>query len=168
MRIDIDIKTLAFFVVVTVTLCMVAHIKGVDVLQGLKKGTFNMIGVLPILVLSFLIAAMVIEMLPTDSIARWMGTTSGIKGLLLGCGLGVATPGRPFVDFPIAMALLAKGAGIGAVVAMLVAGRLWAFQMLPFELSILGPKVTAVRWLATLVFPPLAGFIAHLFFERFF
>jgi len=164
----IDIKTLVFFVVVTIILYAVAHIRGVDVLQGLKKGTFNMIGVLPILVLSFLIAAIVIEMLPTDSIARWMGTASGIKGLLLGCALGVATPGRPFVDFPIAMALLAKGAGIGAVVAMLVAGRLWAFQMLPFELSILGPKVTVVRWLATLVFPPLAGFIAHLFFEKFF
>jgi len=168
MGINIDIKTFAFFTVITVTLYMVAHIKGIDALLVLKKGTFNMIGVLPILVLSFLIAAMVVEMLPTDSIARWMGTTSGMKGLLLGCGLGVATPGRPFVDFPIAMALLAKGAGIGAVVAMLVAGRLWAFQMLPFELSILGPKVTAVRWLATLVFPPLAGFIAHLFFERFF
>jgi len=168
MKIDIDIKTLVFFVVVTIILYVVAHIKGIDTFQGLKKGTFNMIGVLPILVLSFLIAAIIIEMLPTDSIARWMGATSGIKGLLLGCGIGVATPGRPFVDFPIAMALLANGAGIGTVVAMLVAGRLWAFQMLPFELSILGPKVTAIRWLATLVFPPLAGFIAHLFFERFF
>jgi len=159
---------LVFFAVVTTILYLVAHIKGVDTLQGLRRGAINIVEVLPMLVLAFLIAGIIIEMLPTGSIVRWMGPASGIKGLLLGCGLGAVTPGQAFVDFPIVMALFAKGAGIGAVVAMLVAGRLWATHIIPIELSILGPKVTAVRWLTTLVFPPLAGFIAHLFFGKFF
>jgi len=72
-------------------------------------------------------------------------------------------PGSPYSVFPIIASFYEAGAGIGTTVGFVTAYSLWSVSRLPLEMGIIGPKVTLARYLSTLVFPPLAGVIAHLF-----
>jgi uncharacterized membrane protein YraQ (UPF0718 family) len=71
------------------------------------------------------------------------------------------------VSFPIAAALLKAGASVGTLVAFVTAWSLWALGRLPIEVGIIGWRFTLVRFLSTLIFPPIAGFIAEKLFSRF-
>ena len=74
------------------------------------------------------------------------------------------TPGGPYVSLPVALGLLRAGAGAGTMVAYLTGWSLWAIARLPMEVGILGWKLTMIRFVSTLIFPPIAGLIAHLLF----
>jgi hypothetical protein len=50
------------------------------------------------------------------------------------------------------------------MVAFLTGWSLWAFSRLPMEVGILGWRLTIIRMVSTLVFPPLAGIFAQLLF----
>lgn len=117
--------------------------------------------VFPILLISFLIASGILSLIPKGLVMQYMGSASGFKGLLIGCGMGILTPGSPVVDFPIALSLLKHGAGIGPIVAMLVAGKVWSLSMMPIEASVLGWPVTIVHYVSTFTAPFVAGFIAQ-------
>ncbi len=135
-------------------------------LLGLRGGLRMILTVLPLLFCAFTVASMVQVMLPAESIARWIGPASGIRGILLGSVAGGLAPGGPFVSMPIAAALVGSGAGIGTVVAFMTGWSLWAITRLPIEISLLGWRLTLARFASTLIFPPIAGLIAHLLFER--
>jgi uncharacterized membrane protein YraQ (UPF0718 family) len=75
-------------------------------------------------------------------------------------------PGGPYVSLPIVAGLLKSGASIGTMVAFLTGWSIWAVGRLPMEIGILGWKFTVIRLISTIVFPPIAGYIAHLFFSN--
>jgi hypothetical protein len=52
------------------------------------------------------------------------------------------------------------------MVAFLTGWSIWAIGRLPMEIGILGWKFTAIRIASTIIFPPIAGLIAHLFFSN--
>ena len=153
--------------VIAVILLFFAYFQGGDLhLAGLKLGAGMLVQVLPLLRFAFVIAGLVQVLIPQDLILKWLGEKSGFKGILIGCIAGGLTPGGPYVSFPIVASLYKGGAGIGTVVAYVTAWSLWAVGRLPFEISLLGPKLTLIRFLSTLIFPPLAGLIARIFFSR--
>jgi len=80
--------------------------------------------------------------------------------------MGAITPGGPFVSYPLVATLYKSGAAIGPVVAYVTGWSLWAVTRIPLELSLVGPHLTFVRIISTLIFPPLAGLIATLLFQR--
>ncbi|MCB1163698.1 MAG: permease [Candidatus Krumholzibacteriia bacterium] len=122
--------------------------------------------VLPLLVFAFIVAGLAQVLLPKELLARWVGTESGLKGIFIGAIAGGLTPGGPYVNLPIVAALLRAGAGVGTMVAFLTGWSLWAVARLPMEFGMLGWRFTLMRMAATLIFPPLAGIIAHLLFGR--
>lgn len=79
-----------------------------------------------------------------DFIMRHLGESSGIKGLVLGAGLGTIIHGPLVGVFPLLKALLAKGARTGVVVAIV---STWAIKlpMIPLELRLFGWKFTLLR-----------------------
>ncbi|MBE9503105.1 MAG: permease, partial [Proteobacteria bacterium] len=97
-------------------------------------------------------------------IAKRIGTESGLRGIFLGTIAGGLSPGGPYISLPIAAGLLRAGAGVGTIVAYLTGWSFWAFARLPMEVGIYGWKLTMIRLACTLIFPPIAGLIAHYFF----
>src|SRR3989338_9420730 len=91
--------------------------------QALASGAGLFLGVLPNLILGFALAGFLHVLLPAELISRWMGQESGVRGLLIGTGAGMLTPGGPFTHFPILASFLAKGASGGPVCAYIAA---WA------------------------------------------
>jgi hypothetical protein len=55
---------------------------------------------------------------------------------------------------------------VGTIASSMTAWSLGAVGRLPVEIGIVGPRVTLVRLASTLIFPPIAGPIAHTFFAR--
>jgi len=135
--------------------------------QGVRGGGTLLWQILPLLAAAMLIAGLVQVLIPREIIARWLGAESGWKGIFIGCFAGALTPGGPFVSFPIAAAIYRSGASIGPIVAYIAAWNLWAVNRLPMEFALLGPRVTLIRLASTLLFPPLAGFLAQSFLGRF-
>ena len=135
-------------------------------LTGLKNAFDMTLQILPLLIFAFIVAGMVQVMIPKELLAKWVGTESGMRGIFVGASAGGLAPGGPYVSLPIVAGLLKSGASVGTMVAFLTGWSLWAIGRLPMEIGILGWKFTAIRVAATLIFPPIAGYIAQLFFSN--
>ena len=151
--------------VLAVILVFLSYQKGVHI-QGLKASGDMLLQIVPLLIFAFLIAGMVQFLLPHEIISKWVGTESGLRGLLIGTAMGSIAPGGPFVSMPIAAGLLRLGAGTGTMVAFLTAWSLLAFSRIPMELGIMGWKFVLIRLACTFFFPPIAGWIANILFSR--
>lgn len=138
---------------------------GGEHIAGVKYAGNLLLNILPLLFCAFIVAGMINTLLPHDQVARWIGNESGLKGIMLGSVAGAFTPGGPFISMPIAAGLVGAGAGIGPIVAYLTGWSLWAIQRIPIEVGILGWQVALIRFASVLIFPPLAGIIAHLLFS---
>ncbi len=134
-------------------------------LAGLNGAWHMILQILPLLLAAFLVAGLLQSIMPSDLVQRWLGESSGIKGIFLASLAGGLTPGGPYVSLPVAMVLVRSGAGAGVIVAFLSGWSLWAFNRIPMEIGILGWRLTLIRLASVLVFPPLIGLVAHIFFK---
>jgi len=119
----------------------------------------EMIWILPaVMVLMGLFAVWVSK----ETVRKYLGKTSGIKGILLSILLGAAPTGPLYVAFPMAAGLMRKGARLSNIVVFLSA---WACIKLPqemVELQFFGPKFMALRLALTIVLVAIMG----IFMER--
>lgn len=136
------------------------------VLSGLGRGGAILWSVTFLLAAAFLIAGLTQALVSREVIDRWLGAQSGWRGILLACLAGALIPGGPYVYYPIAGALLQAGAGLGVLIAFVIAKNLWSVTRLPMEFALLGPRLTLIRYLLTLVVPPIMGFLAEALFGR--
>jgi len=92
-----------------------------------------------------------------EMVIKYLGRTSGVKGISLAILFGALPTGPLYIAFPIAAALLKKGASISNVIVFLSA---WACIKLPqemMELQFLGWKFMALRLVLTVVFVSIMG-----------
>lgn len=151
---------------VLLALCLIAwHTGGPELLrQGLGGGGQLLVRYSALLVVSFLAAGLAEVLVPHAWVSRTLGEDSGVRGILIATGMGCVTPAGPFVAMPIAAVMVRAGAGIGPVVAFVTGWSLLAIhRMVAWELPILGPRVTAIRYGASLVLPVIAGLLARAF-----
>jgi uncharacterized membrane protein YraQ (UPF0718 family) len=134
---------------------------------GVKSALNMTVEILPLLVFAFVVAGMVQVLLPRELLSKWVGVESGMRGIIIGAVAGGLSPGGPFVNLPLAAALLRSGASFGTMVAFLTGWSLWAVSRLPMEVGILGWKFTLIRIASTCFFPPIAGLVAQSFFGGF-
>ncbi len=131
--------------------------------DGLMQGMSMLLKILPVLVVAFIFAGMVEQILPRDILADILGRDSGLRGLLLGTLAGAVMPGGPFVLFPILAVLLKAGAGVGPLVAFLSSWALLGFhRLIIYEAPIMGWKFALCRMAASLIFPVIIGYFADL------
>jgi uncharacterized membrane protein YraQ (UPF0718 family) len=135
-------------------------------LAGLKSAGRMTLEVLPLLAFAFVVAGMVQVLIPREALVRWVSSEAGFRGILVGTVAGGLAPGGPYVNLPVAAALIRSGAGVGTMVAFLTGWSLWAVARLPMEVGMLGWKFTAMRLASTCFFPPIAGLIARALFEH--
>jgi len=159
------IPTLVMAVLATVFL-VIGYTRGNNEhILGLKSALNMTIEILPLLIFALIVAGMVQILLPHDLLSKWVGTESGMRGILIGTVAGGLSPGGPYVSLPIAVGLMRAGAGIGTMVAFLTGWSLWAIARLPMEVGILGWRFAFIRLACTFFFPPIAGWLANVFFS---
>lgn len=152
--------------VIAIILLLLGYFRGqAEHITGIKSALKMILEIFPLLVFAFIVAGMVKTLFPHELLSKWIGEHSGIRGILIGTIAGGFSPGGPYVNLPLAAALLRSGASIGTMVAFLTAWSLWAVSRLPIEIGILGWRFALVRLLSTFFFPPIAGIIANMFFS---
>ena len=134
------------------------------VFGGLLNSGQTLLRVTPLLIAAFLVAGLVQVIISQEMIDRWLGSGSGWRGIMLACLGGALIPGGPYVYYPIAGALLQSGAGLGVLVSFITAKNLWSVLRLPYEFAILGTQLTLIRFILTLIVPPLLGLVSEALF----
>ena len=94
---------------------------------------------------------------PKELIGKYLGSTSGIKGIILSLILGALPTGPLYIAFPMAAALLAKGAKRSNIIIFLSA---WACIKIPqemVELQFMGLEFMLVRLALTIILVIIMG-----------
>ena len=92
-----------------------------------------------------------------ETVVKYLGKTSGIKGIFIALLFGALPTGPLYVAFPMASSLIKKGACISNIVIFLSA---WACIKIPqemVELQFLGPKFMVSRLVLTIIFVTIMG-----------
>jgi len=109
---------------------------------------------------------------PKNIVVKYIGKASGMKGILLSLTLGALPTGPLYIAFPMAAALIKKGAKISNIVIFLSA---WACIKIPqemVELQFLGLHFMLSRLILTIAFVILMGLLIEMImkwrhFEKF-
>jgi len=103
--------------------------------------------------------------IPKETVVKYMGKTSGIKGIFISIILGMLPTGPLYIAFPMAVALLKKGAKISNIIIFISA---WACIKLPqelIEIQFLGIEFTLLRLTLTIIFVAIMGIIIEKIIE---
>ena len=101
-----------------------------------------------------------------ETIIKYLGKSSGFKGILIALFLGMLPTGPLYVAFPIAASLIKKGARVSNIIIFLSA---WACIKLPqelVELEFLGYKFMIIRLILTIIFVILMGLSIEFILKR--
>ena len=127
------------------------------VVSGLANGIHLVNIVWLRLALGFILAGLIQVVISHELISRWLGPTSGMKGILIGSYSGIFMLGGPYVRFPIIASIYRAGAGIGPVIALMTANILGINQLIVWQIPFLGVGISLARYIVCLFIPPLAG-----------
>ena len=119
---------------------------------------YEMISILPAIVILIGLFAVFV---PKQMVANYLGRASGVKGFLLAIFLGALPTGPLYVAFPLAAAMLKKGARVANMIVFLTA---WACIKLPqemVELQFMGLKFTLLRFSLTAAAAVLMGLLTE-------
>jgi len=160
-RIDGSLWFLIVFALGSAVLCFV--FKGPEAFQAAAWHELGMLGqVLPVIAGGVLLGGFVQALIPQAVVRRWLGESSGLTGLAIAAAVGAFVPGGPSTSFPLVLALTTAGADAGVVIAFITG---WAVlglnRVVVWELPFMGGEFAAVRFLASLPLPLIAGLLAR-------
>ncbi|MBD3369589.1 permease [Candidatus Fermentibacteria bacterium] len=136
---------------------------GERLLDGLREGFDSLKHVWLLLFLALGIAGFLQVVIPHEVVARHIGPQSGLRGLLIGWGVGAVMPGAPYTVLPIAASLLRSGSGIGPVMTMVLSASIGvAVTRIPYEIAFVGWKFMVFRLFSCLAFPLVGGVAVRL------
>lgn len=145
-------------------LIVAARKKGEDLAKGFSMSWQMFVGLIPLLILAFILAGLIQVAIPPQVIQTWLGEESGLRGILLGTLAGALITGGPYVSFPIIAAVFQSGAGIGTTVALITGWAMLGLGQLPFEATFIGVRFMLVRLTTVCLVPVLAGLLARFLF----
>ncbi|MFI3236647.1 MAG: permease [Lachnospiraceae bacterium] len=120
--------------------------------MALKKAWKSFEGVLPSLLCIILIIGIMLSVIDTDTISKWIGSESGVLGIAIASTVGSITLIPGFVAFPLASSLLNNGAGVSQIAAFVSTLMMVGVVTAPLEIKTFGKKATVVRNISAFVF----------------
>ena len=159
-------RNATFFVLLSIAVvagAVLFLLRGPDaVLTALGTAGGLLLVVLPAMVAGLLLAGSLKQLIPPGALAGWMGSRSGIRGLLVATLAGLLTPGGPMAAFPLVLVLAQAGADRGAIICFIVSWALNGLQrVLVWEVPLLGADFALLRFLCGLPLGLLAGLLAR-------
>ncbi len=152
---------MVWVIVIVLTGILLAYLQGAAAIEAsVQSYGHQLLVVLPRMAAALLISGFIQVLVPHDLVERWLGQSSGIKGLFVATGVGALTPGGPMLAFPLVIVLRNAGASAACLVTFLTAWATLGFhRILMWELPLIGPNFAAVRYIASIPLPFVAGAI---------
>ena len=135
------------------------------VVKGFTQSAHLMNTVWLRLLLGFTLGGLMQVLVSHELIAKWVGPTSGLKGILIGSYVGILMMGGPFVRLPIIASIYRGGAGIGPVIALLTGNVLAIHGLIIWQIPFLGVGIPLARYIVCLFIPPLAGLVGAAVYQ---
>ncbi len=118
------------------------------------------------LLLGFTLGGLIRVLISGPLIAKWLGHSSGFKGILIGSYIGIIIPGGPWVFLPIIASIYGAGAGVGPVIALMTGRALLAINnLVVWQIPFLGTEIPLSRYIPSLLLPPLLGLAGIVVFR---
>ena len=119
------------------------------------------------LMLGFILGGFIAVRIPSSLVTEWLGPASGLKGIIIASYTGVIIGGGgPYIAMPVLVSFMVAGADIGPVIALLTAWNLLGLRSLfIWQMPFLGVKLALSRYVACLIFPPIAGILGGLIYQ---
>jgi uncharacterized membrane protein YraQ (UPF0718 family) len=146
---------------------------GISFLTGFEPGkkigvnfyTFasSMLSILPC---AFLLIALFDVWIKPETIEKYFGAESGLKGYLGAILLAGTAVGGLYVALPAAYSLQKKGAHLSALFTYLGASAICRIPMATYEASFLGLKFTAIRLIVSLPLVVLTSMLLGKYLTR--
>ncbi len=153
---------LGIAIVIVVVLLSVFPEKTEPVTSAAQEYLIEMMIILPAVMI---IMGLFAVFIPSETVVKYLGKTSGIKGIALSILIGTLPTGPLYIAFPMAATLLKKGARVSNIIVFLSA---WACIKIPqemVELLFLGIEFMVLRLILTVIFVITMGVIIERIIE---
>ncbi len=151
-----DYIAMAIVIIASAVVLLVFPNKSGPVLNISKNYFLELAWVLPAVIV---IIGLFSVWVSNETVVKYIGRSSGAKGIFFSIVLGMLPTGPIYIAFPLAVALLKKGAKISNIIIFISA---WACIKLPqelMEIQFLGIEFTLLRLALTIIFVVLMGII---------
>lgn len=135
--------------------------------SGLRTGGMSLFKTLPVILAGFALAGLLQALIPKASLVDWLGSQQGIKGVFLATVLGAVTPGPIVLPLAVVAGLAKGGAGIGSMLAYLVAWDVIAIRKAPMTVAFWGNwRLVGIKCAIGLPVTLVSGLLANWLFPN--
>jgi uncharacterized membrane protein YraQ (UPF0718 family) len=120
------------------------------------------------LLLGFILGGFIQVLIPKSLVSKWLGSGSGLKGILIASYVSMFATGGPFIWLPIVASIYRSGADIGPVLSLITARGILSIQMLViWQIPFFGAELSLSRYIPCLLVPPIVGLLGRATFRIF-
>ena len=141
-------KVFLILLIINVILGLLIPEIGISSSKIIKDSILQMLGVLPAV---FILLGLLDVCVKKETIIKFLGKGSGLKGMLLSIFMGSAAAGPLYAAFPIATTMLKKEASLFNIFIFIGAWSTTKIPMLTFEAASLGLVFTGTRLLLSII-----------------
>lgn len=141
------IKKYRLFIFTVLILVVLFFVNKEMAVKSIKITGYSLKEMLLVLPQVFILLGLLDVWVPKETMMKYMGEKSGIKGLILSIILGSAAAGPLYGAFPVAAVFMKKGVKFSNVLIFIGAWSTTKIPMILFELSALGPRFAITRLL---------------------
>ncbi len=132
-------------------------------IRGIKKGMKMFINLLPILLLMLALVSIVLFLIPNETLVRYLGEGSGVKGWITAAGVGSVALIPGFIAYPLCGILINSGVAYSVIAVFITTLMMTGFITLPVEAKFFGWRTSIIRNLFSLVAALIIGLLMSLF-----
>lgn len=168
-RPKIDLNLTILIVLLVITIIVIFFVGGWNLFTDGLAETVDLVQTVWLrLLIGIILGGLIQVIVPKSTISKWLGPSSGLKGILIGSYIGIIIPGGPYVHLPIIASVYKAGAGVGPVIALLAGRALLGLQvLLVWQIPFLGTSIPLARYITCLLMPPLIGLFGQYIYNLF-
>jgi uncharacterized membrane protein YraQ (UPF0718 family) len=128
-------------------------------LLGLKKGIKMFFNIVPPFLNILILISIFLYLIPNDLIFQFLGPSSGLLGFIIAAMVGSISLIPGFVSYPIASALIDKGASYAVVAVFMTTLMMVGVVTLPLEIKYFGREAAVMRNLLNFIAAIIIGLL---------
>ncbi len=160
------IKRYIFFLITVLTTLILIFVNRDIGMKALDTTVYSFKEMALILPPIFVLLGLLDIWVPKETMIKYMGDGSGLKGILLSIFLGSAAAGPLYGAFPIAGVFMKKGVKFTNILLFLGAWSTTKIPMFLFELSSLGAKFARTRLMVSMLGIFLIAYLVNKFMNK--
>lgn len=128
--------------------------------RGVRRAVEQFLILAPRMFCALIAAGFIAKLIPSEFIARYLGSEAGMTAVLIASVTGIAVPAGPAIAFSIGAVFAHAGASVPALIAFITSWSIFAaHRIFIYEIPLLGLSFLRMRLVSVGATPLLAGVI---------